>query len=130
MAAGSPEIPQIWFADVPDYIRRYAPSYIETTLKKNLGVDQDINFQTVPYSRIAEGLLKDECDVGGFTWGFDNGWIDLDDWFYPYYKTGGPKNSFRVSDPDLDVAGEVEVKRDDPAVRKLFHRDAPGIGGK
>ncbi|HEY5625743.1 MAG TPA: ABC transporter substrate-binding protein [Dehalococcoidia bacterium] len=117
-AAGSPEIPQIWFADVPDYIRRYAPSYIETTLKKNLGVDQDINFQTVPYSRIAEGLLKDECDVGGFTWGFDNGWIDLDDWFYPYYKTGGPKNSFRVSDPDLDALLDAQRAEFDEEVRK------------
>lgn len=102
-AAGSPEIPQIWFADVPDYIRRYAPSYIETTLKKNLGINQEINYQTVPYSRIAEGLLKDDCDLGGFTWGFDNGWIDLDDWFYPYFITDGPKNSFRLSDPDLDL---------------------------
>ena len=27
-AAGSPDIPLIWFADVPDYIRAYAPTYI------------------------------------------------------------------------------------------------------
>jgi len=117
-AAGSPEIPQIWFADIPDYIRRYAPSYIETTLKKNLGIDQDINFQAVSYSRIAEGLLKDECDIGGFTWGFDNGWIDLDDWFYPYFKTDGPKNSFRVSDPDLDVLLDAQRAEFDQEARR------------
>lgn len=103
-AAGSPDVPQIWFADVPGYISRYAPNYIQTTLAQNLGVNpDDVHYQTVPYSRIAEGLLKDDCDLGGFTWGFDNGWIDLDDWFYPYYKTDGPKNSFRLSDPTLDA---------------------------
>ncbi len=117
-AAGSPEIPQIWFADIPGYIRRYAPSYIQTTLKKNLGIDQEINFQAVPYSRIAEGLLKDECDIGGFTWGFDNGWIDLDDWFYPYFITDGPKNSFRVSDPDLDLLLEAQRREFDAEKRR------------
>lgn len=116
-AAGSPEIPQIWFADIPAYIRRYAPSYIETTLRKNLGITQEIDFQAVPYSRIAEGLLKDECDVGGFTWGFDNGWIDLDDWFYPYFITDGPKNSFRVSDPDLDLLLEAQRREFDADAR-------------
>ena len=100
-AAGSPDIPQIWFADVPDYIGRYAPTYIET-LKRNLGITSDIKFQKVPYSRIAEGLVSPEADTGAFTWGYDNGWIDLDDWVYPYFKTGGPKNSFKVSDPALD----------------------------
>jgi peptide/nickel transport system substrate-binding protein len=122
-AAGNPEVPQIWFADVPGYIRDYAPTYIETTLKQNLGVDQDINWQAVPYSRIAEGLLKDECDIGGFTWGFDNGWIDLDDWFYPYYITDGPKNSFRVSDPDLDALLEAQRTEFDIDARKEIGYD-------
>ncbi|MCI0814694.1 MAG: ABC transporter substrate-binding protein [Chloroflexi bacterium] len=116
-AAGRPDIPQIWFADIPAYIRRYAPSYIETTLKKNLGITEEIDWQSVPYSRIAEGLLKDECDVGGFTWGFDNGWIDLDDWFYPYFITDGPKNSFRVADPDLDLLLEAQRREFDADAR-------------
>ena len=100
-AAGKPDIPQIWFADVPAYISRYAPTYLET-IKRNLGIDQDIKFQTVPYSRIAEGLVSEDAETGAFTWGYDNGWIDLDDWVYPYFKTGGPKNSFRAADTTLD----------------------------
>ncbi|TMB95119.1 MAG: ABC transporter substrate-binding protein, partial [Chloroflexi bacterium] len=100
-AAGRPAIPQIWFADVPDYIRRFANTYLQT-IKSKLGIDQDIKFQTVPYQRIAEGLVKDEPDLAAMTWGFDNGWVDLDDWVYPYFRTGGPKNSFKVSDPTLD----------------------------
>ncbi|HUF52190.1 MAG TPA: ABC transporter substrate-binding protein [Dehalococcoidia bacterium] len=123
-AAGSPEIPQIWFADVPGYISRYAPTYIRTTLAQNLGIDQDsVRYQTVPYSRIAEGLLKDDCDLGGFTWGFDNGWIDLDDWFYPYYITDGPKNSFRVSDPDLDALLNAQRAEFDIDARKEIGYD-------
>jgi ABC-type transport system substrate-binding protein len=99
-AAGSPEIPQIWFADVPAYIPRFAPTYLNT-IKRNLGITQDISYQTVPYQRIAEGLVKEECDLAVMTWGFDNGWIDLDDWVFPYFRTDAPKNSFKVSDPDL-----------------------------
>ena len=117
-AAGSPDLTQIWFADVPDYIRRYAPTYIETTLKKNLGISDAPKFQAVPYSRIAEGLLKDDCELAGMTWGFDNGWIDIDDWFFPYYKTGGPKNSFRVSDPDLDILLDKQRAEFDQDARK------------
>jgi peptide/nickel transport system substrate-binding protein len=116
-AAGKPEIPQIWFADVPDYISRYAPTYIQT-IKRNLGIDQDIKFQTVSYSRIAEGLVSQEADTGSFTWGYDNGWIDLDDWVYPYFKTGGPKNSFKASDPVLDKLLDDSRKEFDLAKRK------------
>ena len=100
-AAGKPALPQIWFADVPDYIKRFAPSYIRG-VSEILGIEDEITYQTVPYSRIAEGLIKDDVNLAAMTWGFDNGWIDLDDWVYPYFHTGGPKNSFKVSDPVLD----------------------------
>jgi peptide/nickel transport system substrate-binding protein len=121
-AAGSPEIPQIWFADVPAYIPRFAPTYIET-IKRNLGIDQDITFQTVPYQRIAEGLVKPECDLAIMTWGFDNGWIDLDDWVFPYFRTGGPKNSFQVSDPDLDALLDSQRREFDIEARKQIGYD-------
>ncbi len=121
-AAGKPDIPLMWFADVPAYIPRYAPTYIET-IKRNLGMDGDIKFQTVPYSRIAEGLVSPECDQGVFTWGFDNGWIDLDDWVYPYFKTGGPKNSFQVSDPVLDDMLDKQRREFDFELRKATGLD-------
>ncbi len=121
-AAGKPDLPLIWFADVPGYIPRYAPTYIET-IKRNLGSDQDIKYQTVPYSRIAEGLVNPEPDTGAFTWGFDNGWIDLDDWVYPYFKTGGPKNSFKASDPQLDTLLDQSRREFDVEKRKLIGYD-------
>jgi len=121
-AAGKPELPLIWFADVPDYIRRYAPTYING-IKEILGIEKDIKFQAVPYSRIAEGLIKDDCDQGAMTWGFDNGWIDLDDWCYPYFKTGGPKNSFRVSDPELDKLLDAQRREFDFDKRRQIGYD-------
>jgi ABC-type transport system substrate-binding protein len=96
--AGSPEIEFI-FADLPSYIPDNAPSFIES-LKQSIGAN--VRDEVVrAYPQIAEGLLQG-CDTMIATWGFDNGWIDLDDWVYPYFKTGGPKNSFGVSDPELD----------------------------
>jgi peptide/nickel transport system substrate-binding protein len=97
-AAGSPEIPRIWFADVPGYIPNFQGTYIET-MRNNIGAD--LKASTNSYAIIAEGLLR-ECGDAPMTWGFDNGWIDLDDWVFPYFRTGGSKNSFEVSDPDLD----------------------------
>ena len=97
--AGSPEI-QFTFADQPSYIPDFAPSFIEG-LRRDIG--PNINKQVIrAYPQIAEGLLKG-CDQMVATWGFDNGWIDLDDWVFPYFHTGGPKNSFGVSDPELDA---------------------------
>ncbi len=116
-AAGRPSIPLIYFADVPNYIQRFAPTYIET-IKRNLGIDDEIKFQVVTYGRIAEGLVKEECDVSVMTWGFDNGWIDLDDWTYPYFRTGGPKNSFKVSDTALDKLLDDQRKEFDLDARK------------
>ncbi len=98
-AAGSPDLPQVWNADTPNYIPRFMPTWVET-MKRNLGLG-NIRTQTNSYSRIAEGLLRG-CDQIAMGWAFDNGWIDLDDWVYPYFRTGASKNSFKVSDPALD----------------------------
>ena len=101
-AAGSPELPQVWFADIPSYI----PNFIGTWkqfMNKNLGISVDkLRTLSQSYSRIAEALADDSCDLASMYWGFDNGWIDLDDWVYPYFHSTGSKNSFRLSDPDLD----------------------------
>jgi len=101
-AAGSPELPQVWFADIPSYI----PNFIGTWkqfMNKNLGIPADkLRTLSQAYSRIAEALADNSCDLASMYWGFDNGWIDLDDWVYPYFHSTGSKNSFRLSDPELD----------------------------
>jgi ABC-type transport system substrate-binding protein len=121
-AAGSPEIPTIWFADVPAYIPRFVETYL-ATIKKNLGITQEIKYLKVPYQRIAEGLVKEEPDQAAMTWGFDNGWIDLDDWVYPYFKTDGPKNSFKISDPALDQMLDAQRREFDVDARRQIGYD-------
>lgn len=113
-AAGSPPIPQVWFADVPAYIPRFAPTYVET-IRRNLGAE--IDTITQPYQTIAEQIIKTE-PTAAMTWGFDNGWIDLDDWVFPYFRTDGPKNSMRVSDPELDLLLDAQRREFDIERRK------------
>jgi peptide/nickel transport system substrate-binding protein len=117
-AAGSPELPQVWFADIPSYI----PNFIGTWkrfMNENLGIPAD-NLRTITqaYSRIAEVIAQDDCDTGAMTWGFDNGWIDLDDWVYPYFHSTGSKNSFRLNDPELDVLLDAQRKEFDYEARR------------
>jgi len=45
------------------------------------------------------------------TFGYDNGWMEADDYLYPYFHTDGPKNSFNLSDPTLD--GMLEAQREE-----------------
>jgi len=102
-AAGNPPLPQVWFADIPSYI----PNFIGTWKKfmnENLGISVDkLSTLAQAYSRIAEALVDENCDIASMYWGFDNGWIDLDDWVYPYFHSTGSKNSFRLKDPELDI---------------------------
>jgi len=116
-AAGSPELPDIWNADVPGYIPRFMSTYRET-IRKNLGVE--VKTTTHPYARIAEGLIKELCDQIPMGWGFDNGWIDLDDWVYPYFRTDAPKNSFKLTDPALDVLLDAQRVEFDADKRKAL----------
>ncbi len=112
--AGSPEI-EFTFADLPSNIPEFAPSFIEG-LRQNLG--DNVKKQVIrAYPQITEGLLKG-CDQMVATWGFDNGWIDLDDWVYPYFHSGGPKNSFGVRDAELDALLDAQRAEFDEDARR------------
>ncbi|TMB67000.1 MAG: ABC transporter substrate-binding protein [Chloroflexi bacterium] len=129
-AAGNPELPQVWFADIPSYI----PNFIGTWkqfMNKNLGISVDkLRTLSQAYSRIAEALADDSCDLASMYWGFDNGWIDLDDWVYPYFHSTGSKNSFRLNDPDLDKLLDAQRREFDIEKRRQlgYHRRAPTPG--
>ncbi|MBI2912469.1 MAG: ABC transporter substrate-binding protein [Chloroflexi bacterium] len=127
-AAGSPGMPELWNADIPAYIPRFMPVWSET-MKNNLGIS--VRTQTQPYSRIAEGLLRG-CDQIAWGWGFDNGWIDLDDWVYPYFHSLGSKNSFvdqndrlagKIWDADLDAMLDDQRQEFDAERRKELGRE-------
>ncbi|MDP2950643.1 MAG: ABC transporter substrate-binding protein, partial [Chloroflexota bacterium] len=84
---------------IPDYIPRVWPQF-QKMLSDHLGFEIKGHVDPSGYTELDLCLLQKSCVFG---LGFDNGWNDLDDWVYPYYHTGGPKNSFNVSDPKLDA---------------------------
>ncbi len=65
-----------------------------------LGLGIDVKVFPVDLATLSSMLLSAEAP---FAAGPDTGWIDLDDWVYPYFHSSGTKNSFPLVDKDLDA---------------------------
>ena len=70
-----------------------------------LGYELKGHVDSSGYTELDQCSLAKSC-IFGFN--YDNAWIDLDDWVYPYYHTTGSKNSFNLSDPTLDEMLEAQ----------------------
>ncbi len=105
-AASGPSSLKVIFAGIPTYIPQKALPEFKRQLQQAFGVTVQDEVDATGYTTLAQCLLHNTADADqgtcAFTWGYDNGWIDLDDWLYPYFHTGGTKNSFLLSDPKLD----------------------------
>jgi len=88
------------YTSIPSWVKNYWPQ-VERGLSEVLGLELDSHLDATGYTEIVQCLLemRPECMFG---MAYDNGWIDLDDWVYPYFHTNAPKNSFNMSDPTLD----------------------------
>jgi len=90
-------------------------SLIRSQLKAAL--DLDIRVVPMPLSQLVGLLLSAEAP---FAAGPDTGWIDLDDWVYPYFHSAGTRNSFPLRDSDLDALIEKQrVELNEDARRNL-----------
>jgi ABC-type transport system substrate-binding protein len=49
------------------------------------------------------GRLLDPQQTLPWVAGPDSGWLDLDDWLYPYFHSAGAQNSFALRNEDLDA---------------------------
>ncbi len=50
----------------------------------------------------------------------DTGWVDLDDWVYPYFHSLGSKNTFPLRDTDLDALIDAQrIELDDNKRREI-----------
>ncbi|MCJ7510346.1 MAG: ABC transporter substrate-binding protein [Dehalococcoidia bacterium] len=103
-AVGSPDL-KVIFANQPPYIPQFAPQY-KRQLEQVLGAK--VEYEKWTYPQISTGM---DQGTAPFVFSYDNGWIDLDDWLYPYFHTNGSKNSFGLSDPTLD--GMLEAQREE-----------------
>lgn len=80
-------------------------------------LDLDIRVVPMPLGQLVSLLLSAEAP---FAAGPDTGWIDLDDWLYPYFHSAGTRNSFPLRDADLDALIERQrLELDEEARRQL-----------
>jgi peptide/nickel transport system substrate-binding protein len=97
---------RILFSSIPPEIPEKVLPQVERQLKENLGASVETNVDQTGYteiiaclSRAIAGSPEDACI---FTWSFDNGFTDLDDWLYAYYHSEGGLNAFPLSDELID----------------------------
>jgi len=117
-AAGGSAVPKITVvtAGIPPYIPSFFPQF-QLMLKDVLGLEVEMDVDPSGYTKLAQGFVEKRVFL---SLGFDNGWNDVDDYCYPYFHTGGAKNSFNLSDPELDKLLDRErAEFDDEARRQL-----------
>ena len=86
------------YGGVPETVKNIFPAFKEM-LANNLGLELKGRLDATGYTEIAQAALQKRAL---FLFGYDNGNNDLDDFLYPYFHSTGPKNSFMLSDPQLD----------------------------
>jgi peptide/nickel transport system substrate-binding protein len=117
-AAGGSAVPKISVvtAGIPTYIPSFFPQF-QLMLKDVLGLDVEMDLDPTGYTKLAQGFVEERIFL---SLGFDNGWNDLDDYCYPYFHTDGAKNSFNLSDSELDSMLDKErAEFDDEARRQI-----------
>jgi ABC-type transport system substrate-binding protein len=126
-AGNGPASVKMIFAGIPAYIPDKALPEFKREMQEVLGLTIEETVDPTGYNGLAQAFLhaaQDETE-GSFpsSYGYDNGWIDLDDWVYPYFHTGGTKNSFLLSDPQLDAKLDAERAEFDRTKRQALGID-------
>ena len=87
---------------------------IKEQLAANLGLEQ-VRVVPIGLAELSTLLLS-----GTAPWaaGPDNGWIDLDDWVYPYFHANGTKNSFPLRDSEITSMIDAQRVELDKARRR------------
>ncbi len=83
-------------------------------------LDIEIQLEWVPINELVERHF-----AGDAPWiaGPDTGWLDLDDWVYPYFHSTGMQNSFALRDEDLDALIESQRAEFDTDARRETGRE-------
>ncbi|HMS58506.1 MAG TPA: ABC transporter substrate-binding protein [Tepidiformaceae bacterium] len=91
-------------------------------IRQQLKAALDLNVAIYP---LPIGDLVGRMLSGNAPWvaGPDNGWIDLDDWLYPYFHSSGTKNSFALRSTELDGLIDAQRKELDEGKRRAIGHD-------
>jgi peptide/nickel transport system substrate-binding protein len=115
-AAGGSEVGKITVvtAGIPPYIPDFFPQF-QRIFREVLGLEVEMDLDPTGYTSLGQGFVEKRVL---FSLGFDNGWNDLDDYTFPYFHTTGAKNSFNLSDPELDSLLEAQRAEFDYEARR------------
>lgn len=98
---------KIIFSNIPNTIVTKALPQVKRQLEEVLGAQVETTIDTTGYTQIIACLSRAIAGESGegctFTWSYDNGFTDMDDWLWAYYHTGGGLNAFPLSDPQIDA---------------------------
>lgn len=95
---------------------------IGSMMRDQLKAALDLNVTVYPItiSEFVSRLFQGEAPWAA---GPDTGSIDLDDWLYPYFHSGGVKNSMAVRDAELDALIDSQRTAFEPEARRAIGHD-------
>jgi ABC-type transport system substrate-binding protein len=124
--APAPEM-RVLFAGVPRLIPDRAVAFVQRQLQDALGVTitpvVDTSGQLLIAAALARNIDGATDGVAPFTFAFDDGGLDLDDWLYPHFRSGQPMNTYRVQDAQLDSMLDRERGEFDEGARRKIGLD-------
>ncbi len=113
---------------LPDPINLFVLDQAETNLRMGSVMrDQlkaNLDLAVTVYPVTLKQLTASQI-TGEYAWaaGPDIGWLDLDDWVYPYFDSAGTRNTFALRDPSLDQVIESQRTELDEAKRQAIGYD-------
>ena len=117
----------IFFAGVPKIIPERAVAAVQRQLQETLGVTVvpqiDASGNAIIGSALGRNIDGATEGVVPFTFGFEDGGVDLDDCLYPHFRSGQPHNTYRLQDPTLDAQLDKQRLEHDEDVRRQIGLD-------
>lgn len=118
---------RVLFASVPRTIPEMAVAAVQRQLSEALGVVVVPQIDPSGDALTAAGLrrnIEGAADgVVAFTFGFEDGGVDLDDWVYGQFRGGAPGNTYRLQDAALDALLERQRSEFDEEARHKLGLD-------
>ena len=109
-------------AGIPHIIPGRAADLLQRQLQDALGVRVVAGTDPSGYAFIAFGLTRNldgaSDGVVPFTFGFEDGGVDLDDWVYGEFRSGQPRNTYRLQDATLDAMLDKQRGEFDAGARR------------
>jgi len=97
---------RILFSSIPPTIPEKALPQVERQLNENLGAEVQTDIDRTGYTEIiaclSRAIAGSPAEACVFTWSYDNGFTDLDDWLYSYFHSKGGLNSYPLTDELID----------------------------